>query len=47
VGLGAFGRPVKPNRYTRMQRLRDVLADECLLLPAMDVAIDLLRIAHG
>ena len=41
-----FRGPVEPNRNTRVQRLRNVLADECLFVPTMNLAIDLLRIAH-
>ncbi len=44
--VSLFRRPVKPNRNACTQGLRNVLADGCLLLPTVDVAVDLLRIAH-
>jgi len=37
---------VKPNWNTGPQGIRNVLADERLFLQTVDVAIDLLRIAH-
>jgi hypothetical protein len=38
---------VKSDRNAGMQGLRDVLADERLLLPTVDVALDFLRVAHA
>lgn len=47
AGISVFRRPVKPNWNSSTQRLRNVLAHKRRLLPTVDVAIDLLRIAHG
>lgn len=41
-----FKGPVKPNRNACDQRFRNVLADERLVLPTVDGAIDFLRAAH-
>lgn len=37
---------MKPNRNACMQGLRNMLADESLFLPAVDVAINFLLVAH-
>jgi hypothetical protein len=45
-GATLFSRPVKANRNSGTQGMCNVLADECLFLPTMDVAINFLRITH-
>jgi hypothetical protein len=37
---------VKPNRNARMQGVRNMLANESLFLPTVDLAIDFLAVAH-
>jgi len=36
----------KPNRNARLQGLRNMLANESLFLPTVDLAIDFLPVAH-
>ena len=37
---------MKPNRNARMQGVRNMLANESLFLPTVDLAIDFLAVAH-